>query len=258
MNNPRTRPTLAQDPCLDEGALRRQLAEFYHLVDYLGWSELIFNHISVRIPGAVHHYLVNPFGLTYDEVTPENLLKVNLAGQLVEPSPYPANPAAFALHGAIHGARSDIHCVAHTHTTAVSAVALKSNGLGHDDFYGAQLFGDIAYHTFEGITLFKDEKQRIIESLGDRHILILRNHGVAVCERDVSRTFIRLWTTHRAAEIQCQAAMLPGPNIVLSDDVRGRCANLIEQLTNDDGFAVKLFDAMVRKMQRGSEGRSVR
>ena len=250
MSEPSVNPCSSQNQGPDELALRIELARFYHLVDYLGWTEMIFNHISVRLPGPDHHYLVNPFGLTYDEVTPDNLLKVDLDGRLVEPSPYPGNPAAFALHGAIHSARNDINCIAHTHTTPVSAIALKKTGLGHDEFYGAQLFGDVAYHTFEGITLFADERQRMIESLGGRHVLILRNHGVAVCGRDVPQTFMRLWSVQRAAEIQCQAGMLPGPNIALSDDVRGRCSNLIKQLVDNDGFANKLFDAMVQKMRR--------
>jgi ribulose-5-phosphate 4-epimerase/fuculose-1-phosphate aldolase len=234
----------------EEQALRAQLAQFYRLVDFFGWTEMIFNHISVRLPGPDNHYLVNPFGLHYDEVTPENLLKVALSGQLVEPSQYPANPAAFALHGAIHGARHDIHCVAHTHTTAVSAVALKQSGFGHDDFYGAQLFGRIAYHEFEGITLFADERERMVASLGDKDVLVLRNHGIAACGPDIPRTFMLLWTLQRAAEIQCQAGMLSGPNIALSDEVRRRCTDSIADLIEDAAFAAKLFDACVRRLCR--------
>ena len=235
-----------------EWALRVQLAEFHRLVEYLGWSEMIFNHISVRLPGPERYYLVNPFGLFYDEVTPDNLLKVDPDGKLAESSPYPANPAAFSLHGAIHGAREDIHCVVHTHTTAISAIALKAKGFGHDDFYGAQLFGDVAYHGFEGITLFAEEKGQMLESLGDRHVLVLCNHGIAVCEQDVPRTFMRLWTAQRAAEIQCQADMLQGPNIMLNDSIRARCSNLARGLIEDNGFAVKLFSASLRKVRRAT------
>jgi len=234
----------------DEWATRVQLAQFYHLVDFYGWTEMIFNHISVRVPGSDHHYLVNPFGLYYDEVTPDNLVKVDLSGKMVEPSSYPANPAAFALHGAIHSARHDVCCVAHTHTTAISAIALKQDGFRHDDFYGAQLFGRIGYHDFEGITIFADERSRMIASLGDKDVLVLRNHGIAVCERDIPRTFLLLWTVQRAAEIQCQAGMLPGQNVILSDEVRGRCTDSVEHLIEDAAFATKLFDAAVRRMRR--------
>lgn len=243
-----TRPAAC---CEAEWALRVQLAHCYHLVDFLGWTEMIFNHISVRLPGPESHYLVNPFGLNYDEVTPANLLKVGLNGTLIEPSEHPANPAGFALHSAIHGARDDVHCVIHTHTTPISAITLKRRGFGHDDFYGAQLFGRIGYHDFEGITLFDDEKSRMLASLGDKHILVLRNHGVAVGERDIPRAFFLLWTVQRAAEIQCQAGSLGGEDVALSDTIRERCAGLTQQLIHDDGFAVKFFDSLVRRMQRG-------
>lgn len=234
----------------EEWKLRMQLTDFYHLVDYLGWTEMIFNHISARLPGPANHYLVNPFGLNYDEVTPANLLKVDLDGNLVEPSPYPANPAGFALHSAIHGAREDVHCIVHTHTTEVSAIALKQDGFHHDDFYGAQLFGRVAYHTFEGITLFADEKARMLQSLGDKHVLVLRNHGVAVCEKDIPGTFMLLWTVQRAAEIQCQAGALPGSNVTLPDGIKTRCAELAANLIRNDAFAIKLFEATVRKMRK--------
>jgi ribulose-5-phosphate 4-epimerase/fuculose-1-phosphate aldolase len=111
-----------------EWALRCQLAQAYHLIDCFGWTETIFNHMSVRLPGDEGHYLVNPFGLNYDEVTAANLLKIDLDGKLVEASNYPANPAGFALHSAIHGARADAHCVIHTHTTPISVIALKRAG----------------------------------------------------------------------------------------------------------------------------------
>jgi ribulose-5-phosphate 4-epimerase/fuculose-1-phosphate aldolase len=233
----------------DEWRLRRDLADFYHLVDFLGWSELIFNHISVRVPGPAHHYLVNPFGLNYGEVTPENLLKVSVDGHLVEPSDYPANPAGFALHGAIHAHRSDVACVAHTHTTAVSAVAMRRRGFDHNNFYGAQLTGRVGYHDFEGITLNPEERGRMLASLGDKHVLLLRNHGVAVCERDIPATFTLLWVVQRAAEIQCQAAQLPGDDIELTDEIRQRCCGSAADLGASIAVARLVFDATVRRMK---------
>jgi ribulose-5-phosphate 4-epimerase/fuculose-1-phosphate aldolase len=231
----------------DEWALRVQLTHCYHLVDFFGWTETIFNHISARLPGT-EHYLVNPFGLNYEEITPANLLKVDVNGNKIDPSPDDANPAGFALHGAIHAARADIHCVIHTHTTEVSAIAMKRRGFTHDDFYGAQLFGRVAYHTFEGITLFADEKPRMLASLGDKHILVLRNHGVAVGELDIPRAFFLLWTVQRAAEIQVAAGGIPGDNTALPETVSQRCADLTAGLVRDSGFAEKFFNAMVRKM----------
>ena len=237
-----------------EWALRVQLADCYHAIDYLGWTEMmIFNHISVRVPGEQVCYLVNPFGLTYDEVTPKNLLKVDLEGNLAEPSEFKPNPAGFALHSAIHGARHDANCVIHTHTNAVSAIALKQGGLSHDDFYGAQLFGRVGYHAFEGITLWAAEKERMLASLGQADVLVLRNHGVAVCGADIPKAFMLLWTVQRAAEIQCHAGMLPGPNTELTKEVRQHCADTASRLVAQDAFATKVFDATVRKM-RASRG----
>jgi ribulose-5-phosphate 4-epimerase/fuculose-1-phosphate aldolase len=232
-----------------EHRVRVQLAQCYHLFDYLGWTEMIFNHISARVPGAEDHYLVNPFGLNYNEVTADNLLKVDFDGNLVEPSDYVPNPAGFALHSAIHGARPDLHCVIHTHTTALSAIALKQDGFGHDDFYGAQLFGRVAYHDFEGITLFAEERVRMVASLGRKNVLVLRNHGLAVAEKDIANAFMLVWTAQRAAEIQCAAAALPGRNVALDTSIKQRCADLAASLVENSGFAEKLFAATVRRMQ---------
>ena len=207
----------------EEWRLRRELTDFYHLIDFLGWTEMIFNHISVRLPGTAHHYLVNPFGLNYTEITPENLLKVGVDGRLVEPSEYPANPAGFALHGAIH-----------------------------ESLYAATLFGRVGYHDFEGITLYADERGRMLASLGDKHVLVLRNHGIAVCERDIPTTFALLWTVQRAAEIQCQAAALGGEDIALSEAIQRRCRDAVTDLGSGIRVARLMFDATVRRMRSHS------
>lgn len=232
----------------EEWALRVKLAQCYHLVDWFGWTEAIFNHISARLPGPAHHYLVNPFGLNYTEVTPWNLLKVDLHGKKLEASDYDGNPAGFALHSAVHGARDDIQCVIHTHTIPISAVVQKKSGFTHHDFYGAQLYGRVGYHTFEGITLFDDEKQRMIQSLGDKHILVLRNHGIAVGESSIEKALFLLWTVQRAAENQCAAGALGGEDNPLPEDISAKCADLTAMLIRDSGFADKFFQAMVRKM----------
>jgi ribulose-5-phosphate 4-epimerase/fuculose-1-phosphate aldolase len=244
-----TSPQVSPATNSDEWRLRRELADFYHLVDYLGWTELIFNHISVRLPGPAHHYLVNPFGLNYGEVTPENLIKVGVDGHLAEPSDYAANPAGFALHGAIHQHRADVACVAHTHTTVVSAVAMKRRGFEYNNFYGAQLSGRVGYHDFEGITLNRDERARMLASLGDKHVLVLRNHGIAVCERDIPSTFALLWVVQRAAEIQCQPSVIPGDDIELTEEIRQRCRGSAQDLGENIAVARLVFDATVRRMR---------
>src|SRR5271163_745372 len=233
----------------EEWRLRCELTDSYHLVDFLGWTELIFNHISVRLPGTAHHYLMNPFGLNYVEITPQNLIKVGVDGRLVEASEYPGNPAGFALHGAIHETRADVACVAHTHTTAVSAVAMKRGGFDHNNFYSAQFYGRVGYHDFEGVTLYAEERGRMLASLGDKHILVLRNHGIAVCERDIPSTFTLLWAVQRAAEIQCAAGAIPGEDVALSEAIQRRCLDTAADLGNGVRVARLLFDATVRRMR---------
>ncbi len=232
-----------------EMKIRQQLTDFYHLVAYFGWTELIFNHISARLPADEHHYLINPFGLNYREIRPDNLLVVNVRGELVRPSNYAANPAGFALHGVIHENREDVMCVAHTHTNPVSAVAMKEDGFDHHSFYGAQLHGRVAYHDFEGITLYNDERPRMLASLGDKDVLVLRNHGVAVCGKDIPSAFMLLWTVQRAAEIQCHAGSIPGRNTELPQSVMQRCATDAGDLVKNSGLAELVFNAQVRQMR---------
>lgn len=231
----------------EEKQLRSELALCYRLVDFFGWTEMIFNHISVRLPGG-RTYLVNPFGLNYNEVTPDNLLTVDISGHLVGRSNYMPNPAGFALHGAIHSVRHDMHCIIHAHTTPISAIAQKEAGLSYDNFYGAQLAGRVGYHAFEGITLFDDERERMLASLGNGDVLILRNHGVAVGAPDIQRAFMLLWTVQRAAEIQCQAGMIAGPDSLLSQAVRDQCVGNSKKLIQEAEFARLFFDAAVRRM----------
>jgi ribulose-5-phosphate 4-epimerase/fuculose-1-phosphate aldolase len=232
-----------------EWALRQQLAVCYHLFDFLGWSESIFNHISLRVPGPEHHYLMNPFGLNYDEVTAANLVKVDLAGENVDAGPYRGNPAGFAIHGAIHGSRPDAQCVIHTHTTAGMAVACKDGGLSHDNFYGALLHGRVAYHDFEGITVRPDERTRLIASVGAQNVLILRNHGLLVLGANLPTAFQLYWTLQRACEIQAATAAMSGADRLLSEAVRTQTGADALRFDADGRLAQVMFEATVRKMQ---------
>jgi len=235
-----------------EQTLRSDLTDFYHLVAHFGWDEIIFNHISVRVPGPEHHYLVNPFGLAYDEIEPDMLVKVDTEGRLVGDNGYTANPAGFALHGVIHANRPDVACVAHAHTLAMSAVVNKAQGFSHDNFYGAQLTGRIGYHDFEGITLYPEEKERMLASLGSNDVLALRNHGVAVCGPDIPSTFMLMWIVERAAQVQMLAQSMQGEQIALSPAVRNKCMEDGRRITAGGGAARMVFDAAVRRMKRAS------
>jgi ribulose-5-phosphate 4-epimerase/fuculose-1-phosphate aldolase len=238
----------------EEWALRQQLADCYRVFDYLGWTEAIFNHISLRVPGPEHHYLMNPFGLNYSEVTASNLVKVDLDGENVQPGPYRGNPAGFAIHGAIHASRADARCVIHTHTTAGMAVACKAAGLSHDNFYGAMLHGRVAYHEFEGITVRPDERPRIVASLGDSDVLILRNHGLLALGPDLPSAFLLYWTLQRACEVQAASEAFGGPDRALSDAVRAQTGIDSRRFDADGRLAQVTFDATVRRMRaaRGS------
>ena len=161
-----------------EQELRVQLAACYRIFDHMGWSEMIFNHITAKVPGPDHHFLINPYGLHYSEVKASNLVKVDIDGSIVEDTDYAVNPAGIVIHTAIHAARPDVHCIAHTHTNAGMAVACSQEGLRNDNFYSALLHNRIAYHDFEGITVMDDEKPRLIANLGDKSLMILRNHGL--------------------------------------------------------------------------------
>ena len=198
---------------------RLELAACYRLFDWLGWTELIFNHITLRVPGPERHYLINPYGLWYSEVTASNLVKVNLAGEVMDGSKYPINAAGFVIHSAIHSARDDAHCVIHTHTNSGMAVSCKQGGLRHDNFYSAILAGDVAYHDFEGVTTNIAEQPRLIASLGTKRILILRNHGLLATGSCVTDAFQNYWIAQRACDVQMATDAMDGANIPVPQSV---------------------------------------
>ncbi|MBL8835096.1 MAG: class II aldolase/adducin family protein [Alphaproteobacteria bacterium] len=231
-----------------EWRLRLDLAACYRIFDHLGWAEMIFNHITVRVPGPERHFLINPFGLTYREVTASNLVKIDRQGRPVGPAHHPVNPAGFIIHAAIHGAREDAHCVMHTHTTAGMAVACKERGLSHDNFYGAQLWGRVAYHDFEGITVHADEQPRLLAAIGAKDVVILRHHGLLVLGPSIERAFIDLWTLQRACDVQCGADALAGATAPLPQAVIEKTARDCAVFDSVGNTARLVFDAMVRRV----------
>jgi ribulose-5-phosphate 4-epimerase/fuculose-1-phosphate aldolase len=234
----------------EEWSLRLELAACYRVFDWLGWTENIFNHITVRVPGPERHFLINPFGLWYDEVTASNLVKIDHAGNPVAPTRHAPNPAGFTIHSAIHAAREDAHCVIHTHTTTGLAVACKARGLSHDNFYGAMLAGRVAYHDFEGITTRADEQPRLVASLGGKNVLVLRNHGLLVAERDVPTAFALMWTVQRACDVQYAAEAMGGADIPVSAEVCAASAHAAQHFEADGRTCHRMFEAAVRRMER--------
>ena len=234
-----------------EWALRLELAACYRLFDHLGWTEAIFNHITVRVPQAEldrPQYLINPFGLHYGEVTASNLVKIDVSGKAVSATEYPVNVAGFVIHSALHGARADAHCIIHVHTTAGCAVACKESGLRADNFYSAMLVGEVAYHDYLGVTTNLDEQPLLIASLGSLNHMILRNHGLLVVGEDIPGAFHRMWTLQRACEVQLASDAGLGPNRQISAEVLRRVPGTEKAMaTGAVSNSRRMFDAMVRR-----------
>ena len=232
---------------------RVQLAACYRIFDHLGWTELIYNHISLRVPGEPGHFLLNPFGLHYSEVCASNLLKVDLAGNIagrIEGEPvWPINPAGFTFHGAIHQAMPEAHCVMHVHTTPTMAVCCLDEGLSFTNFYAAQLHGKVAYHEFEGITVHLDEGRRILASAAGKPVLLLRNHGPLTIGFSLANAFGLMWLLTRACEVQ-QSAQAMGRLRPIAEPVLEACVR--DSLNFDPRFGAgqDAFDAMLRLVER--------
>ena len=238
----------------DEWAARVQLAAAYRVFDLLGWTEMIYNHITLRLPdsvtGGAKHFLINPFGLHYSEVTASNLVKIDLTGNKLDAdNPWGVNPAGFTIHGAIHANVPDAHCVMHTHTTAGVAVACSARGLAQNNFYSAQMHDMVAYHAFEGITVHAEEAPRLLASLGNKPLLILRNHGLLSHAPTLPMALARLWTLQRACEIQVAQATM-GPDLQIADAIVQKCTRDSLQFDNRFGAGQDVFDALVRRVDR--------
>jgi ribulose-5-phosphate 4-epimerase/fuculose-1-phosphate aldolase len=244
-------PSAAMHP--EEWQARLQLAACYRVFAMLGWTEMIYNHITVRLPDSVtggdKQFLINPFGLHYSEVTASNLLKIDLQGKKLDNNPWPVNPAGFTVHAAIHDGLPDAHCVMHTHTTAGVAVACTQGGLAQNNFYSAQLHGLVAYHDFEGITIHADEAPRLLASMGNKPLMVLRNHGLLAAGSTLPLTFVRLWTLQRACDVQVAQAPL-GRAIAIPPAVAKKTTTDSFQFDQRFGAGQDVFDAMTRLVEQ--------
>ena len=195
-----------------EWELRVDLAAAYRMVASYGWDDLIFTHLSVRIPGPEHHFLLNPYNLMFEEVTASSLIKVDVNGNPVEPTPFITNPAGFTIHSAVHMAREDAHAVMHLHTPHGQAVSAQAEGLLPLTQAAMLVREDLAYHDYEGIAVDLDERDRIVADLGSKNLMLLRNHGTLAVGETVGEAFIRLYTLERACQAQIMA-LSAGENI---------------------------------------------
>ena len=194
--------TVRERVSAEEWQARVDLAAAYRLVAHYGWDDLIFTHISARVPGPDHHFLINPYGLLFDEMTASNLLKVDLDGNLVEPTPYFFNPAGFTIHSAVHAAREDAKCVLHLHTVAGVAVSCQKHGLLPINQTAMLLNDQIAYHEYEGVALLLDERPRLVADLGTKNAMLLRNHGTLTVGESVGEAFLSMYFLERACATQ--------------------------------------------------------
>jgi ribulose-5-phosphate 4-epimerase/fuculose-1-phosphate aldolase len=231
----------------EERQARVELAAAYRIFDMLGWSLLIFNHITLRVGGPEPRFLINPFGLHYSEITASSLLLVDLEGNVLRESRWPVNRAGFVIHSALHASQPNAHCIMHTHTTTGVAVACLKDGLSPHNFYGAMLQGQVAYHDFEGITVEPGEKERLVRDIGDKRAVILRNHGLLAWGPSVPQAFLTLWTLQQACDVQIAAAAAGAIHPVTPQAIAQsvRESGQGEKRTCDDVFAalLRLLDA---------------
>ena len=243
----------ALSPAEGEAVLRCQLAAAYRLVDHFGWTELIYGHLTARVPGEHAHFLINPFGLNYDEVTASNLVKIDLDGNVVGKSDYPVNYAGFVIHSAVHMANTKRHkVVMHTHTRAGMAVCALKEGLLPISMVATTFHGRLGYHDYEGPSLDLDERSRLLANLGENVAMMLRNHGTLTTGRTVPEAFLRLYRLERACQIQIDAAAAGTLN-VLGDNLAGKSGADMDRFA-EEAWSKTLgdveFAALVRKLDR--------
>lgn len=231
----------------EERKLRTDLAACYRLAYRNGWDELIYNHISARVPGPEHHFLINPFGLAFDEVTASTLVKVDLDGRIVSESKFPINAAGFTIHSAIHAARPDVGCVIHLHTEAGMALSALEEGLLPLTQTAMFFQSQLAFHDYGGIALDLAERERLVRDLGDRSVMILRNHGTLVACPTIGRAFVTMFLLEKAARAQLRAMACGSKLVQASPEAIGVTA---EFGRSGAGGAEYAWQAMVRRLER--------
>ncbi|WP_218311466.1 class II aldolase/adducin family protein [Alteromonas antoniana] len=216
-----------------EWQTRVDLAACYRAVAMYGWDDLVFTHISARVPGPEHHFLINPYGMMFDEVTASSLVKVDLNGEKVMESDYDINPAGFTIHSAVHEAREDAKCVMHLHTVDGVAVSVLEDGLQAYSQQSLFPLASLSYHNYEGVALNPDEKVRLVNDLGDTQFMILRNHGLLTCADNIPDAFLFMFILQRACEIQIKAQatgqkLIPIPEPILKG-IRAQASTVTKQ-----------------------------
>lgn len=247
--NAMIRPELPGRIAEAEWKLRVDLAACYRLIALYGWSDLVFTHISAKIPGPEEHFLINPYGALFEEITASSLVKVNLAGEKVDDSPHPINPAGFTIHSAIHAARPDVGCVLHTHTANGIAVSAQKGGLLPISQQSIFVLASLGYHDYEGVALRDDEKPRLVADLGDRGFLMLRNHGLLTVGVDVPSAFLSMYVFETCCAIQIRAQSGGGELVTVHPQIIATAQQQAAQVTKNLGGQLA-WPGLLRKLDR--------
>jgi ribulose-5-phosphate 4-epimerase/fuculose-1-phosphate aldolase len=236
-----------------EWQARVDLAAAYRLVALYGWDDLVFTHISARVPGAEHHFLINPYGMMFEEITASSLIKVDLQGNVVSNTPYQVNPAGFTIHSAVHAAREDALCVMHLHTDNGIAVSAQRNGLLPISQQAIFVLASLGYHNYEGLALNEDEKPRLVADLGNKTYLILRNHGLLTVGETVADAFLSMFLMERACRIQILAQSGGNELIPIAAEVLAGIAKQQAIVTKGGGGKL-VWPGLLRKLDRMGGG----
>lgn len=237
----------------EEWRVRVDLAATYRLVAFYGWDDLIFTHISARVPGPDEHFLINPYGLMFDEITASSLVKVNLEGEILLDSHYDINPAGFTIHSAVHAVREDAACVMHLHTVDGIAVSIQEAGLLPLSQQSLFALSSMSYHDYEGVALNPDEKSRLQADLGDATSMILRNHGLLTVDQTIADTFLRMFVLQRACEIQIRALAGDQKLLPISQTILDGIVTQSKTATLDAG-GLLAWPGLLRKLDRLDPG----
>ena len=233
----------------EEWKLRVDLAACYRLVAHYGWDDLIFTHISARLPGPDHHFLINPYGMTFDEVTASSLVKIDLEGRKLMDSPYEINPAGFTIHSAIHAARDDAKCVLHTHSLNGVAVSATKQGVLPISQQSIFVLASLGYHDYEGVALHEGEKPRLVRDLGDKSFLMLRNHGILTVGATIPDAFLLMYLFEAACTIQIRAQSTHGELISVDPKIVAGATMMAKQVTRAAGGTLA-WPGLLRKLDR--------
>jgi len=244
-------PSLKGKVSDEEWAVRVDLAAAYRLVSRYGWEDLVFTHISARVPGTEDQFLINPYGLFFDEITASSLVKIDQMGRKLESSPFDVNAAGFIIHSAIHGARHDARCVLHTHTANGVAVSTQRAGLLPISQHSLFVLNSVGYHEFEGPALDEDEKPRLVADLGDNRCLILRNHGLLTVGETVADAFVNMYYLEASCQIQVRAQSGGGELIPVPKEILDRgYANAVANQRRNGGQGRLVSPGLLRRLDR--------